>query len=68
MIAIGERSGELEQMLEHVALAYDNEVNVRVNTMTRILEPLLIITMATIVGSIAIAMMMPMMQINEFIQ
>jgi general secretion pathway protein F len=68
MIAIGERSGELEQMLEHVALAYDNEVNVRVNTMTRVLEPLLIIMMAGIVGCMIIAIMMPLMQINEFIK
>lgn len=68
MIAIGERSGELEQMLEHVALAYDNEVSLRVNTMTRILEPLMILLMAVIVGSIALAMLMPLMQINEFIK
>jgi general secretion pathway protein F len=68
MIAIGERSGELEQMLEHVAIAYDSEVTVSVNTMTRILEPLMILGMSVIVGSIAIAMLMPLMQISEFIQ
>jgi general secretion pathway protein F len=67
MIAIGERSGELEQMLEHVAVAYDNEVSVRVNTMTKVLEPMIILMMAGMVGSMALAILMPLMQINSFI-
>jgi general secretion pathway protein F len=68
MIAIGERSGELEQMLEHVAIAYDDEVSIRINTMTRILEPMMILGMAVTVGGIALAMLTPLMQISEFIK
>lgn len=68
MIAIGERSGQLEQMLQHVANAYDNQVSLRVATMTKILEPLIILFMAGVVLCIVMAMLMPLLQINEFVQ
>jgi general secretion pathway protein F len=68
MIAIGERSGQLEQMLQHVANAYDSQVSMRVSTMTRILEPLMILIMAAIVLCIVMAMLIPLLQINEFVQ
>ncbi|MBN1653210.1 MAG: type II secretion system inner membrane protein GspF [Deltaproteobacteria bacterium] len=68
MIAIGERSGQLEQMLQHVANAYDNQVSMRVSTMTRILEPLMILLMAAVVLCIVMAMLIPLLQINEFVQ
>ena len=68
MIAIGERSGQLEEMLENVAIAYDSQVETRVQTMTALLEPLMIVVMGGISGSIAFAILMPLMQINEFVQ
>lgn len=67
MIAIGERSGQLEAMLEHVAVAYDNQVSVRITALTSLLEPVMIIVMGIIVGSIAMSILMPMMQMSEFI-
>jgi general secretion pathway protein F len=67
MIAIGERSGQLEEMLEHVARSYDHQVEVRVNTMTRLLEPLVIIIMGGAVLFIAMSILMPLLQINEFV-
>jgi general secretion pathway protein F len=67
MIAIGERSGELEAMLHHVATAYDNQVTVRLQTLTSMLEPLMIVIMGTMAGSIALSILMPLMQINEFV-
>jgi len=67
MIAIGERTGQLEAMLEHVATAYDNQVTVRLNAMTALLEPIMIVVMGVIVGSIAMSILMPMMQMSEFI-
>jgi general secretion pathway protein F len=67
MIAIGERSGQLEEMLEHVARSYDQQVEVRVNTMTRLLEPLVIIIMGGAVLFIAMSILMPLLQINEFV-
>jgi general secretion pathway protein F len=68
MIAVGERSGQLEEMLIHVAEAYDQQVEVRVNAMTSILEPLLIVVMGGVVGGIAFAILMPLLQLNEMIQ
>ena len=68
MIAIGERSGQLEEMLQHVASAFDQQIEMRVATMTSLLEPIMIMVMGGITGSIAMAILMPLMQINEFVQ
>jgi general secretion pathway protein F len=68
MIAVGERSGQLEEMLIHVADAYDQQIEVRVGAMTSILEPLLIVVMGGVVGGIAFAILMPLLQLNEMIQ
>lgn len=67
MIAIGERSGQLEEMLEHVAAAYDQQVDINVQTMTSLLEPLIIVFMGGISGVIAFSILMPLLQINEFV-
>ncbi len=68
MIAVGERSGQLEQMLENVARAYDTQVETRVQALTSLLEPLMIVVMGGAVGFIAAAIMMPLIQMNEFVQ
>jgi general secretion pathway protein F len=68
MIAIGERSGELEAMLHHVANAYDNQVSVRLQAMTSLLEPIMIVIMGSINGGITLSILMPLMQINDFVQ
>lgn len=68
MIAVGEQSGQLEEMLIHVADAYDQQVEVRVGAMTSILEPLMIVVMGAVVGGIAFAILMPLLQLNEMIQ
>jgi general secretion pathway protein F len=68
MIAVGERSGQLEEMLENVALSYDAQVETRVATLTSLLEPLMIVVMGLGAGSIAVAILMPLMQMSEFVQ
>ncbi len=68
MIAVGERSGQLEEMLVHVADTYDQQIEVRVGAMTSILEPVLIVVMGVVVGGIAFAILMPLLQLNEMIQ
>jgi general secretion pathway protein F len=67
MIAIGERSGQLEEMLENVANAYDIQVESRIAVMTSLLEPLIIVVMGGISASIAFSILMPLLQINEFV-
>ncbi len=68
MIAVGERSGQLEQMLENVSRAYDTQVETRVQALTSLLEPLMMVVMGGGVGFIAFAILMPLIQMNEFIQ
>jgi general secretion pathway protein F len=68
MIAIGERSGQLEQMLGHVAISYENQVDSRLATLTSLLGPAMIVVMGVIAGSIALSILLPLMQINEFVK
>ncbi|MDQ3032505.1 MAG: type II secretion system inner membrane protein GspF [Myxococcota bacterium] len=68
MIAIGERTGQLEEMLENVAHAYDNQVETRVAAMTSLLEPAMIVVMGGLSGGIAFSILMPLMRINEFVR
>jgi general secretion pathway protein F len=65
MIAVGERSGQLEQMLTDVANAYDREVNTALTRMTALLEPLMIVFMGGSVGFIVFSIMQPIMMLNE---
>lgn len=65
MIAVGERSGQLEQMLNDVAGAYDREVNTALSRMTALLEPLMIVLMGGSVGFIVFSIMQPIMMLNE---
>jgi general secretion pathway protein F len=68
MIAVGEKSGQLEAMLENVARAYDAQVETRVQALTSLLEPLMIVIMGGAVGFIAFAILMPLIQMNDFIE
>jgi general secretion pathway protein F len=67
MIAIGERSGELEAMLFNVADAYDDQVDAQVQTMASLLEPLMILVMGGITSTIMFSILVPLMQMNEFV-
>jgi general secretion pathway protein F len=68
MIAVGEKSGQLENMLENVARAYESDVETRVTTLTSLLEPLMIVILGGIVGFIAMAILMPLIQMNQLVQ
>jgi general secretion pathway protein F len=66
MIAIGEKSGQLENMLENVAEAYDAAVETRVQVLTSLLEPLMIVVMGGAVAFIAFSILMPLIQMSNF--
>lgn len=66
MIAVGERSGQLEDMLDNIADAYDQQVDTNVQIMTSLLSPLLIIIMGGVTGFVAFSILMPLVQINDF--
>jgi general secretion pathway protein F len=61
MIRTGEKTGQLEEMLNHVAKAYDNEVERKIGSLISMIEPLMIIVMAMIVTVIIIALLIPML-------
>lgn len=65
MIAVGEQSGQLEDMLDQVAQAYDEEVEVQTQKVTSLMEPLIIVAMALVVGFIVISVMLPILKISD---
>ena len=65
MIKIGEKTGELEDMLVKISDTYDFQVNTDVNTLTSLLAPAMIILMGGIVAFIVFSVMTPIMQMYE---
>lgn len=68
MIAVGERSGKLEDMLQNVSVAYEAEVETKLAAVTSLLEPVMIVVMGGAVGFIVVSIMMPLMQMNNLVQ
>lgn len=68
MIAVGERSGQLEQMLQNVSRTYEADIETKVTTLTSLLEPLIIVVMGGMVAFIAMAIIMPLVQMNQMVQ
>jgi len=63
MVDVGEQTGALPEMLLKIADTYDDEVDNAVAAMTSLLEPIMIIFLAVIVGSIVIAMFLPLIEL-----
>lgn len=68
MIAIGERSGDLEGMLVAVSDNYDGIIDARVTMLTSMLEPMMIAVMGGTAAAVAFSILAPLMQLNEFVQ
>jgi general secretion pathway protein F len=68
MISIGEKSGQLEEMLLRVADAYDNEVHTTVEGLTSLVEPVIIVVMAVVVFAIMLAVLLPIFEINSVVR
>ena len=68
MLAIGEETGEMDKMLSKVADFYEDEVGAMVKTLTSMLEPAMIVVVGGIVGSILLAMYLPMFSVFDQIQ
>jgi len=66
MVAVGERTGQLEEMLENVAVAYEAEVDQKIERLTMLLQPVMIVVMGLAVGFIIFSILMPILQMNEF--
>src|SRR5882757_5882178 len=68
MIAVGEETGQLDQMLSKVADFYEAEVDAKVKALTSLLEPVMIVFVGGMVGFIVISMYLPMFSIYEHIR
>ena len=60
MVDVGEQTGALPDMLLKIADTYDDEVDNSVSAMTSLLEPIMIVFLAVIVGSIVVALFLPL--------
>ena len=68
MVAIGEKSGQLEDMLLSVADSYETQVNVKIGALTSLLEPILIVMMGAVIAFVAFSILMPILQVNSAIR
>ncbi len=68
MIAVGERSGELEPMLERVADAYEQDVENSLAALTAVLEPAMILVMGGVMVFVVLAILLPIFEINSLVR
>jgi type IV pilus assembly protein PilC len=68
MIDVGEATGSLDKMLVKIAEVYEDEVEVQVGTLFKLLEPVLIMFLALVVGTIVIALFLPILKVMESLQ
>ncbi len=68
LIAVGEQSGQLDAMLMRVADSYDAEASRSLKRLVTLLEPLLVMLMAVMVGVLALAILLPIMEMNELVR
>jgi type IV pilus assembly protein PilC len=68
MLAVGEETGALDTMLDKLAQFYNAEVNATVDSLTSLLEPLLMVVLGGTVGSMIVALYMPMFNLINLVQ
>ncbi|OQX54005.1 MAG: hypothetical protein B5M48_01915 [Candidatus Omnitrophica bacterium 4484_213] len=68
MIAVGEESGELAKMLAKIADFYEREADAAVSGLTSLIEPIIIAFLGIVIGSIAIAMSLPIFKISTLMR
>ena len=68
MVKIGEETGELEKMLSKIADFYEDEVDAAIQTLTSIIEPLMMIMVGAMVGVIVISMYLPMFKMLSLVK
>ena len=65
MVAVGEKTGNMEDMLNAIAFYYEEEFDTSVDRMTSMLEPLMIVFLGVTIGFIIVAMYMPIFQMGQ---
>lgn len=67
MIKVGEETAKLDSIILKIAEFYDEEVNTTINSINKILEPVIIVTMAVVIGFIAVGIMQPIMNLADVV-
>jgi len=65
MVAVGEQSGKLEEMLDRIGDAYDEEIEVVTERITVVLEPIMIVVLAVVVGFIVWSIILPILEVGQ---
>ncbi len=68
MISAGEQTGKVDVMLEKISDFYDEEIEATLTGLTSLIEPLLIVFLGLVVGSIVVCMFLPIFKLNEIVQ
>ena len=68
MVAVGEESGQLEEMLRVVSVHYDDEVEYAVKGLSDAIGPILIVSLAAVVGFFALAIFLPMWDLTKMVK
>ena len=68
MVAAGEQTGKVDVMLEKISDFYDEEIEATLSGLTALIEPLLIVFLGVVVGSIVICMFLPIFKLNQIVQ
>ena len=68
MMAVGEETDALDEMLDKIADFYDQEVEATVNALTSLIEPILIVIMGIVIGGMIIALYLPMFDVIKLIK
>jgi general secretion pathway protein F len=68
MIAVGERSGEMEEMLRRIGHIYDGEVDRVITRFTSLLEPIMILVMGVLVFCIVVAILLPIFEMGQMVR
>lgn len=67
MIKVGEETAKLDTIILKIADFYDEEVETVINSIQKLLEPIIIVTMAVVIGLIAVGIMQPIMNMADIV-
>jgi len=68
MIAVGEQTGRLPAMMEEISQYYEEQVSTAVERMTALLEPIMLVGMGLVIGTLVISMYLPVFQLTQTIR
>ncbi|MGE3326637.1 MAG: type II secretion system F family protein, partial [Acidimicrobiia bacterium] len=68
MVAVGEDTGEVDRLLDKVAEFYESEVSAKVESLTALLEPIMLVGMGAVIGGMVISLYLPMFKVITLIK